>query len=376
MFPRSDWNPENVKAADLVRTWKMSELAAAGWIPAQTVAELPAGTIVATSSHGRMRQGYVSKVARTNVYVTLTTPTAVEEVKDPRFASYARENGGPKLVNKPVTAARVYYRPAPDAPTPAPAQPRAARKPAAPAPVFPAGYGPAKVSVLQARASAPVYQVGEPHPHTAGTPRSRCLALIEAPSASGPCFSGCHQVGSHPIHKPPTTANAADTGAALSLASDAAPEPTISCPRNCGVDVREHRSSDLIDGRCDTDATRQSAQRDAWVRDVLAALAAGAGTLRKAEQAVVDAAHEAALTAGPAPVYPAPGSQIPGQPGYVVGQCEHRVAMSEWRVGFRVCERCPAEPDAGDEAEDLTPEEAVDRAYDEECRRAAAGGAR
>lgn len=42
------------------------------------------------------------------------------------------------------------------------------------------------------------------------------------------------------------------------------------------------------------------------------------------------------------PAYPEPGSAIPEQPGYVVGHCGHRVAGSEWRVGFRVCERCPA----------------------------------
>jgi hypothetical protein len=41
------------------------------------------------------------------------------------------------------------------------------------------------------------------------------------------------------------------------------------------------------------------------------------------------------------PAYPAPGSTIPDQPGYVVGKCEHRVAKSEWRAGFRTCERCP-----------------------------------
>lgn len=40
--------------------------------------------------------------------------------------------------------------------------------------------------------------------------------------------------------------------------------------------------------------------------------------------------------------YPNPGSEIPGQPGYVVGRCGHRVAGSEWRAGFRTCERCPA----------------------------------
>lgn len=43
-----------------------------------------------------------------------------------------------------------------------------------------------------------------------------------------------------------------------------------------------------------------------------------------------------------APIYPAPGSEIPGQPGYVVATCGHRVAGSEWRAGFRTCERCPA----------------------------------
>lgn len=32
-------------------------------------------------------------------------------------------------------------------------------------------------------------------------------------------------------------------------------------------------------------------------------------------------------------------------PGYVAGTCGHRVAESEWRVGFRTCERCPEDPD-------------------------------
>lgn len=41
------------------------------------------------------------------------------------------------------------------------------------------------------------------------------------------------------------------------------------------------------------------------------------------------------------PVYPAPGSDIPDQPGFVVGECGHRLAGSEWRAGFRTCERCP-----------------------------------
>ncbi|WP_165969180.1 hypothetical protein, partial [Actinomadura sp. KC06] len=41
---------------------------------------------------------------------------------------------------------------------------------------------------------------------------------------------------------------------------------------------------------------------------------------------------------------PAPGSEIPDQPGYVVGTCGHRVAAQEWRAGLRTCERDPAGP--------------------------------
>jgi hypothetical protein len=48
-----------------------------------------------------------------------------------------------------------------------------------------------------------------------------------------------------------------------------------------------------------------------------------------------------------APVYPAPGSAIPDMPGYVVGECGHRVAASEWRAGCRTCERCPAQQAGG-----------------------------
>lgn len=47
------------------------------------------------------------------------------------------------------------------------------------------------------------------------------------------------------------------------------------------------------------------------------------------------------------PTYPAPGSEIPDMPDYVVGTCGHRLAASEWRAGFRTCERCPSD-DGGD----------------------------
>jgi hypothetical protein len=41
----------------------------------------------------------------------------------------------------------------------------------------------------------------------------------------------------------------------------------------------------------------------------------------------------------------APGNPVPpesnaGRPGFVVGECWHAVAGSEWRAGFRACERC------------------------------------
>lgn len=60
--------------------------------------------------------------------------------------------------------------------------------------------------------------------------------------------------------------------------------------------------------------------------------------------------NQAAMRRGrkPAPVYPEPGSNIPGQPGYVVGTCGHRVAGSEWKAGFRTCEHCPDKQDGGD----------------------------
>lgn len=32
-------------------------------------------------------------------------------------------------------------------------------------------------------------------------------------------------------------------------------------------------------------------------------------------------------------------------PGYYAGRCGHRVAIQEWRAGFRTCERCP-DPEA------------------------------
>jgi hypothetical protein len=37
---------------------------------------------------------------------------------------------------------------------------------------------------------------------------------------------------------------------------------------------------------------------------------------------------------------PIPPGQNGGMDGYVVGECGHRVAGSEWRAGFRKCERC------------------------------------
>lgn len=71
------------------------------------------------------------------------------------------------------------------------------------------------------------------------------------------------------------------------------------------------------------------------------------------------------LTAGTELVYPDPGSAIPGQPGYVVGRCEHRVARSEWAAGLRVCERCPdalADLDDLDDDDDFAADDAA--AYD------------
>jgi hypothetical protein len=52
-----------------------------------------------------------------------------------------------------------------------------------------------------------------------------------------------------------------------------------------------------------------------------------------------------------------PGDPIPpertgGMEGFVVGECGHRVARSEWDAGFRTCERCPATEAAGSDGGD------------------------
>ncbi|MBW8482135.1 hypothetical protein [Actinomadura parmotrematis] len=39
-------------------------------------------------------------------------------------------------------------------------------------------------------------------------------------------------------------------------------------------------------------------------------------------------------------VQPVPGSEIPGRPGQVVGECGHWVTADRWQAGQRVCERC------------------------------------
>ena len=49
-----------------------------------------------------------------------------------------------------------------------------------------------------------------------------------------------------------------------------------------------------------------------------------------------------------------PGDPIPpertgGMQGFVVGECGHRVAGSEWRAGFRNCERCGEQPWSDDD---------------------------
>ncbi len=44
------------------------------------------------------------------------------------------------------------------------------------------------------------------------------------------------------------------------------------------------------------------------------------------------------LAGDPEPFDPGAGPMT----GYVAGHCGHRVAESEWRAGYRNCERCPA----------------------------------
>jgi hypothetical protein len=49
----------------------------------------------------------------------------------------------------------------------------------------------------------------------------------------------------------------------------------------------------------------------------------------------------AAVTPDLQPGDPIPPERTGGLPGFVVASCRHRIAASEWRAGFRNCERCP-----------------------------------
>lgn len=72
------------------------------------------------------------------------------------------------------------------------------------------------------------------------TERQMCAAAAVGVYCSPRCYSSRGRDCEHPL---PTPAAAPQT----------TPESGyMSCPRECGVDVREHASSGLIDGRCDT----------------------------------------------------------------------------------------------------------------------------
>lgn len=105
------------------------------------------------------------------------------------------------------------------------------------------------------------------------------------------------------------------------------------CPGGCHW-VPDPQMGDLC-SRCGPDTAPH------WLAEILAQCDAGEITpsdgiaeIQRHMAAAQQQKHDPAA-------YPAPGSEIPGQPGYVVGTCGHRVAGSEWRSGFRTCERCP-----------------------------------
>lgn len=71
----------------------------------------------------------------------------------------------------------------------------------------------------------------------------------------------------------------------------------MSCPRECGVDVREHNSSGLIDGRCDTDYWLALAADLRAVADLVGSLAGTPApevhaSLSLRVGSVVEAGHE------------------------------------------------------------------------------------
>ena len=116
------------------------------------------------------------------------------------------------------------------------------------------------------------------------------------------------------------------------------------------ADGAEHLHNQLGEARTETERLRAVAQdwnslyspsddpEDRWDRGYACAMRDAARVIL-GEQDGVPTAEEVGQE--DAPVYPAHGAEIPGQPGYVVGKCGHRVAKTEWRAGYRVCERCP-----------------------------------
>lgn len=89
------------------RTWTLEELAAKGWIKAETVGELQVGQVVVVYSHKQRRQGIVTQVPGArgkNVTVELTSPTAIEEAE--------RYNHGVRITKVVRPADDTYYQPA------------------------------------------------------------------------------------------------------------------------------------------------------------------------------------------------------------------------------------------------------------------------
>lgn len=93
------------------------------------------------------------------------------------------------------------------------------------------------------------------------TERPGCAAAAAGVHCSPRCYSSRGRDCENPLPRP-------------AAAPQTTPESGyMSCPRECGVDVREHASSGLIDGRCDTDSWQSLAVDLRRAADRIASLA-------------------------------------------------------------------------------------------------------
>lgn len=130
-----------------------------------------------------------------------------------------------------------------------------------------------------------------------------------------------------------------------------------------GIDIHSHAATDPTGVHADAVMTlyrhvfgaKTPTNQNAWW--ALSALADWQDAKYRTAAQVIAALRGAAqaATGAEGPFYPHPGSQVPDRPGYLVAECGHSIAGSEWRARLRTCERCMSAEWEDDEGDDELP---------------------